>query len=139
MCIGLTAEGIRPSLYFGEACGRIIRQVLEGELTLEAGLTKYSAYVEGKRSFFDILSFAQSILTRLPRKSIEWIVRLISNDPLQTWVFEKYWSLKLEWEKSTQAVWIFGVAISPGENEQGFVTNVRNGVGVAPRSKGRKV
>lgn len=107
MCIGLTAEGIRPSLYFGEACGRIIRQVLEGELNLEAGLTKYSEFVEGKRSFFDILFFAQSILTRLPRKSIEWIVRLISNDPLRTWLFEKYWSLTPEWE----------VSISPSKNK----------------------
>ena len=40
-CLPLTAEGIRPALFFGLACGGIIQRVLEGALTLEEGLEAY--------------------------------------------------------------------------------------------------
>ena len=37
-CLPLTAEGIRTALYFGLACGRELRAVLEGERTREQAL-----------------------------------------------------------------------------------------------------
>ena len=44
-CLPLTAEGIRPALYFGGECGRIVQQVLDGALSLEAGLEAYRRLV----------------------------------------------------------------------------------------------
>src|SRR5207249_9790372 len=37
-CLPLTAEGIRPALYFGGECGKILQRVIAGSLTFEAGL-----------------------------------------------------------------------------------------------------
>ena len=37
-CLPLTAEGIRPAIYFGSECGRIVQRVLDGALSLERGL-----------------------------------------------------------------------------------------------------
>jgi flavin-dependent dehydrogenase len=44
-CLPLTAEGIRPALYFGGECGRIVQRVLDGTLSLEAGLETYRRVV----------------------------------------------------------------------------------------------
>ena len=40
-CLPLTAEGIRTALYFGLACGRELRTVLEGGQTREQALESY--------------------------------------------------------------------------------------------------
>ena len=40
-CLPLTAEGIRTALYFGVACGRELRAVLEGRQDLAAALRRY--------------------------------------------------------------------------------------------------
>ncbi len=37
-CLPLTAEGIRPAIYFGSECGKIVQRIISGSLTLEAGL-----------------------------------------------------------------------------------------------------
>lgn len=98
MCIGLTGEGIRPALFFGEACGRIVRRVLEGELTLEAGLAEYAAFVEARRRLFQVFSAAQAILTRLPPAWIDAVALLIHDDRVRPWVLGKYWGLTREWD-----------------------------------------
>ena len=43
-CLPLTAEGIRTALYFGLACGRELRAVLEGRATREQALARYGAF-----------------------------------------------------------------------------------------------
>ena len=43
-CLPLTAEGIRTALYFGLACGRELRAVVEGERTREQALSRYGAF-----------------------------------------------------------------------------------------------
>ena len=43
-CLPLTAEGIRTALYFGLACGRELRAVLEGRRTREQALERYGAF-----------------------------------------------------------------------------------------------
>jgi flavin-dependent dehydrogenase len=79
MCIGLTGEGIRPALFFGETCGRIVRRVLVGKLTLEAGLAEYTDFVEARRFFFQIFSGAQDILSRVPVRWIDSVARFLNN------------------------------------------------------------
>ncbi len=43
-CLPLTAEGIRTALYFGLACGRELRAVLDGQRSREHALRRYSAF-----------------------------------------------------------------------------------------------
>lgn len=98
MCIALTDEGIRPALFFGEACGRIVRRVIDGELTLAAGLAEYAAFVKRRRRFFKIYSAAQFALTRLPPPWIDQLARLIHHDRVWSWILDKYWGLTREWD-----------------------------------------
>ena len=43
-CLPLTAEGIRTALYFGIACGRELRGVVEGRWSREEALARYHAF-----------------------------------------------------------------------------------------------
>ncbi len=65
-CLPLTAEGIRPALFFGLACGGIIQRVLEGALTLEEGLEAYRRGVERYRWAYRLLRAAQSVVMSAP-------------------------------------------------------------------------
>ena len=48
-CLPATAEGIRPALYFGAACGRELRLVLDGRQSRGQALERYAAACEDKR------------------------------------------------------------------------------------------
>lgn len=99
MCIGLTSEGIRPALFFGEACGRIVGRVLVGELTLEAGLSEYAAFVEARQIFFQVFSTLQAFLPRLPLLWIDGVALVIQHDRVRPWVLDQYWGLTRAWDK----------------------------------------
>ena len=43
-CLPLTAEGIRTALYFGLACGRELRSVIEGTRSRAEALRRYGAF-----------------------------------------------------------------------------------------------
>ena len=45
-CLPTTAEGIRTALFFGLACGRELRAVVEGRQTREQALARYAAFCE---------------------------------------------------------------------------------------------
>ena len=64
-CLPFTGEGIRPALYFGLACGRIVRQVLDGEYSLEEGLQRYGQLAARHRWVSRILWGVQALFTRL--------------------------------------------------------------------------
>lgn len=64
-CLPFTGEGIRPALYFGLACGRIVRQVLDGDHSLAEGLEVYRRFVAGHRWMSRILRGVQALFTRL--------------------------------------------------------------------------
>ena len=51
-CLPTTAEGIRTALYFGLACGRELRAVVEGRQTREQALARYAAFCEEHRWAF---------------------------------------------------------------------------------------
>jgi flavin-dependent dehydrogenase len=72
-CLPLTAEGIRPALYFGVRCGRIVQQILEGRLGLAEGLERYRAVVDGYRVPYRILRVAQWMAEHTPTR---WFVAL---------------------------------------------------------------
>lgn len=67
-CLPLTAEGIRPALYFGEQCGLIVQRVIEGGLSLAAGLAEYRRRVLAHRSTYHWLRCAQWTVQQVPRR-----------------------------------------------------------------------
>ena len=96
-CIGLTGEGVRPALYFGEACGRAIERVLSGELTLPEGLAEYAAFVARKERFYRFFSRAQDVLTRVPAVCVDWLSLYTASERMRARVLTRYWGLTREW------------------------------------------
>ena len=74
-CLPLTAEGIRPALYFGVECGRLIQQIFEGRLGLTEGLERYRGLVDRHRQAYRILRVAQWVAEHAPTG---WFVALTS-------------------------------------------------------------
>lgn len=97
MCLGLTGEGIRPALFFGEACGRCVDRVLKGELTLAQGLADYADFVARKRIFFQTFTLAQRVIASLPASGVEAIARVIQREGVRAWIFNRYWDLTRAW------------------------------------------
>src|SRR6185437_3989553 len=64
-CLPLTAEGIRTALYFGIACGRELRGVLEGRQTREQALQRYHAFSAAHQWKFDWMLRVQRTVPRI--------------------------------------------------------------------------
>ncbi len=97
MCLGLTGEGIRPALYFGEACGRILRQIAEEHITLAAGLRQYRAFVDRHRRFYRAFTWAQEILSQMPARWIDMLATTLRRPEVSRWLFRRYWLLTAAW------------------------------------------
>lgn len=80
-CLPLTAEGIRPALYFGGECGRIVQRVLEGGQSLEAGLETYRRLVARYRRPYRVLQFAQWMAAHTPTRWFAMVTQLAATRP----------------------------------------------------------
>ena len=80
-CLPLTAEGIRPALYFGSECGRIVQRVLDGALSLEAGLETYRRLVSRYRQPYRLLRLAQWMAAHTPTGWFGMITQLAAMRP----------------------------------------------------------
>ncbi len=89
-CMGLTGEGIRPALFFGTQLGRLLRQVLEGEITLEEGREAYRRLVAARRSGYALLCLAQRVLPRLPLPLVLGVMALVRWPPVLRRVLTLY-------------------------------------------------
>lgn len=67
-CLPFTAEGIRPALYFGQECGRLVRQVIEGATSLDRALQEYRRRVEAYRWAYRLLALAQWAVIHMPAR-----------------------------------------------------------------------
>jgi len=67
-CLPVTGEGIRPALYFGGLCGRIVQQVIGGTKALDQGLAEYRERVEEYRWAYRMLGLAQWIVKCMPSR-----------------------------------------------------------------------
>jgi flavin-dependent dehydrogenase len=65
-CLPLTAEGIRTALYFGIACGRELRDVVEGRSTIARALKRYGDFSASHRWKFECMLLAQRTVPRVP-------------------------------------------------------------------------
>ena len=90
-CLPLTAEGIRTALYFGLACGRELRTVVERRLAREQALRRYSAFSSSHAHKFGVLLAAQRAIGRLTStRAVPAMVRAVESRRLASWAFNHY-------------------------------------------------
>jgi len=90
-CLPTTAEGIRTALYFGLACGRELRAVIEGRREREQALTRYAAFCDAHRRAFDWLLRVQTLVSRVnPTPLMTPALRALSAPRFIAWSFGHY-------------------------------------------------
>jgi flavin-dependent dehydrogenase len=89
-CLPLTAEGIRTALYFGLACGRELRTVLEGGQTREQALARYGAFSASHSRPFRWMLRVQRLIPRVPPRMLGIGLRAIEPKRFIDWAFGHY-------------------------------------------------
>jgi menaquinone-9 beta-reductase len=90
-CLPLTAEGIRTALYFGLACGRELRAVVEGRQTREQALATYDGFSASHRFAFDSLLRVQRLVPRVaPRLLAGGLRGMAATQRFVDWSFGHY-------------------------------------------------
>jgi menaquinone-9 beta-reductase len=89
-CLPLTAEGIRTAFYFGIACGRGLRDVVEGRSTLERALERYARFSARHRHAFEAMLLAQRLVPQVPPRILGPVIRALGNRRFVNWSFGHY-------------------------------------------------
>jgi len=89
-CLPLTAEGIRTALYFGVACGRELRAVLEGRATRAQALARYGDFSAEHEWKFRWMLRTQRLLPRLPPRLLARVLRAMEHPRFVRWAFDHY-------------------------------------------------
>jgi flavin-dependent dehydrogenase len=90
-CLPTTAEGIRTAFYFGLACGRELRRVLDGRQTREQALARYHSFNEDHRYAFDWLWRVQTIVSAINKyPAMDTTLALMSGPRFIRWAFTHY-------------------------------------------------
>jgi flavin-dependent dehydrogenase len=89
-CLPLTAEGIRPAFYFGIACGRELRAVVDGHRTRAEALSRYAAFNASHRWKFEWMLRVQKLVPKVPPRALGPALRALSTDAFVRWSFNHY-------------------------------------------------
>lgn len=89
-CLPLTAEGIRTALYFGIACGRELRRVIEGRSSRDTALRRYRGFSARHAWQFRWLLRAQRLVPRVPPRLLGAAIRAMSAERFVEWSFNHY-------------------------------------------------
>jgi flavin-dependent dehydrogenase len=90
-CLPTTAEGIRTALYFGLACGRELRAVVEGRRDRDEALRRYGAFCDEHLMPFRWLLRVQSLVSRVnPTPLMTPALRLMDRQRFIDWSFGHY-------------------------------------------------
>jgi menaquinone-9 beta-reductase len=89
-CLPLTAEGIRTALYFGIACGRELRAVVEGRRTVGEALTRYGDFSASHAWKFRWMLRAQRLVPRVPPRLLAGALRAMEARRFLEWSFGHY-------------------------------------------------
>jgi len=90
-CLPLTAEGIRTALYFGLACGRELRAVVESRLPREQALTRYAAFSAAHARKYRWLLAAQRAVGMLTTtRAVPAMTRMLERPRVAEWIFNQY-------------------------------------------------
>ena len=85
-CLPVTAEGIRPALYFGLALGLELRAVVDGYQSREKALENYAAFSDSHKRQFEILLKIQKAVPKVHPRLVKPILATV----LRQWTFGKY-------------------------------------------------
>ena len=90
-CLPTTAEGIRTALYFGLACGRELRGVVEGRQDRAQALARYAAFCDRHLRPFRWLLRVQSLVSRVnPTPAMTPALRAMDHQRFIDWSFGHY-------------------------------------------------
>jgi flavin-dependent dehydrogenase len=90
-CLPTTAEGIRTALYFGLACGRELRAVVDGRQDAGSAGARYAAFCDRHERAFRWLLRVQSLVSRVnPTPAMTPVVRAMSSPRFIAWSFGHY-------------------------------------------------
>jgi flavin-dependent dehydrogenase len=89
-CFPLSGEGIRTAFYFGIACGRELRAVLEGRQSRAEALRRYAAFHERHRPAFRLALALQRLVPALPPPLLSLLLRATSVQTLVDRAFGWY-------------------------------------------------
>ena len=90
-CLPVTAEGIRTALYFGLACGRELRAVVEGRKSRSEALRDYGAFSDAHAHAYLWLKRSQNLVSRMnPTPAMGLAVRAMANERFLRWSFAHY-------------------------------------------------
>jgi flavin-dependent dehydrogenase len=89
-CLPLTAEGIRTAFYFGIACGRELRRVVDGRAQVETALRRYGDFSARHRWQFEWMLRTQKIVPRVPPRMLAAALRAMERESFVHWSFGHY-------------------------------------------------
>lgn len=81
-CFPLSGEGIRTAFYFGLACGRAIRPVVEDGAGVEEALARYGRFSAGHARAFGIALRLQGLIPALPPPLLTAVLKVIGRQSL---------------------------------------------------------
>ena len=79
-CFPLSGEGIRTAFYFGIACGRELRAVLEGSRSREQALAAYAAFSDSHAPAFRLALRLQRLVPALPPCLLTALLRVMGRE-----------------------------------------------------------
>jgi flavin-dependent dehydrogenase len=89
-CLPLTAEGIRPALYFGAALGMELRAVVEGSASREQALGSYHRFNASHERQFRWLLNSQDALPKIPPRLVKPVLAAAFAGPSGRFAFNRY-------------------------------------------------
>jgi flavin-dependent dehydrogenase len=89
-CLPLTAEGIRTALYFGIACGRELRGVVQGRQSVAQALAGYGDFSASHQWKFEAMLRAQRLVPRVPPRLLAPGLRATQSRRFLDWSFGHY-------------------------------------------------
>jgi len=92
-CLPLTAEGIRTAFYFGIACGRELRGVLEGRSDLQQALRHYGDFSDAHEWKFKWMLRTQRLVPRVPPRLLAASLLGMERKSFVDWSFGHYLSI----------------------------------------------
>ena len=89
-CFPLSGEGIRTAFYFGIACGRELRAVLDGAKPREQALAAYGAFSEAHRPAFRLALRLQRLIPALPPRALTALLAVAGRERVCRRTFSWY-------------------------------------------------
>jgi flavin-dependent dehydrogenase len=84
-CFALSGEGIRTAFYFGIACGRELRAVIEQRRSREDALERYRSFSAGHRRAFAVALGLQRLIPALPPRLLTLGLRAMN----RRWILDR--------------------------------------------------